>query len=191
MVAYLATKREELESALAAAEAAREQLEAALVKAEAALINTVTDASKIDANRADANAKVDQARARCRQLRAALIEPGHSEFATRSRKRMDTPVRQSEELSKRKATGSLPSIQPSEQAVLGTSNRSQDEPRQRKPSHRSDVSASAQEPGPKDARARPDLLRQTIGFLALTLAYLAYFHVDVQLKIVNLPSIFP
>jgi len=44
-------KREELEAALLQAEAAREYLEAALTEAEAGLVNTVTDASKIDANR--------------------------------------------------------------------------------------------------------------------------------------------
>lgn len=190
MVAYLATKREELESALAEADAAREQLEAALVKAEAALVNTVTDASKIDANRAEASAKVEKARARCRQLHAALVEPGQSEIITRSRKRVGTPVRQSVEDSKPSAATSSPSIPSSEHAVRGGNKTSQDEPRQQEPIHRTDISASTQEPSRSDVRARPYLLRQTIGFLALVLAYLAYFHVDVQLQIVSLPSIF-
>jgi multidrug resistance efflux pump len=57
----------------------REELETVLAKAEAALVNTVTDAAKVDANRAEADAKVHKARARCRQLRAALDELNRSE----------------------------------------------------------------------------------------------------------------
>ena len=54
---------------------------------------------------------------------------------------------------------------------------------------RPDIETSAQKPVLKKARAEPSLLRQTVGFLSLNLAYLAYFHVDVQLQIMMLPSI--
>ena len=183
------TKREELETALAQAEAAREYLEAALAKAEAALVTTVTDAAKIDANRSEANAKVDKARARCRQLRAALVDPDHSEFITRSRERVNTLAKQSEGLSKREATASSLSTQISEHLARG--ENAQHKFGQRKPNQGFNSGFSKQEPVPKDAPARPYLLRQTIGLLALTSAYLAYFHVDVQLQIICLPSIFP
>ena len=191
MVAHLAAKREELESALAEAEAARERHEAALAKAEAALFNSVTDASKIDANRAEAAAKVESARARCRQLYAALAEPGQSEFITRSRKRTCAPVKPYGAIPKPSAATSPPSIPSSEHAVDAESKTLQDDSRQRASIHRSDAVSSTQEPNCRRARARPYLLRQTIGFLALISAYLAYFHVDVQLQIVNLPSILP
>src|ERR1035437_7032067 len=124
-------KREELESALAEAEAARERLEAALAKAEAALVDTVTDAFKIDANRAEASAKVEKARARCRQLHAALAEPGDSEFITRSRKRTGIPVKPYGEVSKPSAATSPPLIPSSEHAVGDGSRTLQDEPRHR------------------------------------------------------------
>jgi DNA-binding phage protein len=127
MAAYVETKREELESAIAEAEAARQYLEAALAKAEAALIDTVTNASKIDANRAEAAAKVDKARARCRQLYAALVEPGHSEFITRSRRRIGTPFKQSGDLSKPSVTTSPPSIPSSEHTVGGGSKTLQEQ----------------------------------------------------------------
>jgi hypothetical protein len=183
-------KREQLESALAEAEAARERLEAALTKAEAALVNTVADAAKIDTNRADAAVRVEMARARYRQLHAALVEPGHSEHITRSRKRMDTLIKQSEELPKREAAKSMPSIQSSDYALHGESKGSQDESKQRKPIHQTDVSSSVQIPGISGVRAPQYLLRQTVGLLALVLAYLAYFHVDAQLQIASLPWIF-
>jgi len=184
------SKRKELEAALAQAEAAREYLEAALAKAEAALVNTVTDAAKIDANRAEANAKVDKVRARCRQLRTALIDPDHSERITRSRERLDTLVKQSDELSKREATASTPSIQSRDHDLRGGNKRSQDESRRRKPIHQFKMGFSGQEPSPRDALARSTLIRQTIELLGLVFAYLLYFHIDVQLQILRLPLIF-
>jgi chromosome segregation ATPase len=173
------TKREELEAALAQAEAAREYLEAALAKAEAALVKTVTDAAKIDANWAEASAKVDKVRARCRQLRAALVDPDHSERITRSRDRLDTLIKQSGELSKPEATASTSSIQSRDHALRGENKRSQDESRRRK-SIRRFINAFATSPR----------VRETIGLLALVLAYLQYYYFDVQLQIMSLPSPF-
>jgi len=177
-VTPIVPEREELKAALAQAEAAREYLEAALAEAEAALVNTVTDAAKIDANRAEASAKVDKIRARCRQLRAALVEPGRSEFITRSHERIDTLTSQSDELSKQEATASAPSRQLSEHAVQGENKKSQDEFRRRKPIHRF-----------KNALATSPLVREIIGLLALVLAYLQYYFLDVQLQIMSLPSV--
>ena len=173
----IVTKRQELEADLAKAEVHREYLEAALAEAKAALLNTVTDASKIDANRDEVNAKVDKARARCRQLRAALVELDHAgEFETRSHERMDTLIRQSEELSKQELTASPPSIRSRDHAVRGENRGSQDE--------------SGKEPGPKVALARSTLIRQAIELSCLVFAYLLYFHIDVQLQIVTMPSVF-
>ena len=173
----IVTKRQELEADLAKAEVHREYLEAALAEAKAALLNTVTDASKIDANRDEVNAKVDKARARCRQLRAALVELDHAgEFETRSRERMGTLIRQSEELSKQELTASPPSIRSRDHAVRGENRGSQDE--------------SGKEPGPKVALARSTLIRQAIELSCLVFAYLLYFHIDVQLQIVTMPSVF-
>lgn len=187
----IVTKREGLAAALAQAEAAREYLEAALAKAEAALVDTVTDAAKIDADRTEASAKVDKARARCRQLRAALIDPDHSEFITRSRERLNTLITQSEELSKREATASPPSMPSRGHAFRGENKKSEDESRRQKPVHRFNIGFSAQERSRRYAVARSQLVRQTIGLLALVLTYLLYFHIDVQLQILRLPSLFP
>lgn len=174
------TKREELEAALAHAEAAREILEAALAEAQAALVNTVTDVSKADADWAEASAKVEKARVRCRQLRAALRDPALAELITRSRERIDTLTKQTGELPKREATASPPFIQPREHAVHGENKRSQDESRRRKLIDRF-----------SNALATSPHVRETIGLLALVLAYLQYYYFDVQLQIMGLPSIFP
>jgi hypothetical protein len=171
-------RREELETALAQAEAAREYLEAALAKAEAELFNTVTDASKIDANRAEAIAKVENARARCRQLRAGLVKSSHSKCITRSRERIDVKIPQSDELSKRAATARAPSRQLSRNAVRGENKQAHDDSLRWKPIHRFN-----------DALATPQRVREISGLLALVLAYLQYYFLDVHLQIMSLPSV--
>ena len=183
-------RREELEAALAQTEAAREVLEVAFAEAKAALLNTVTDASKIDANQAEASAKVDKARARCRELRAALVKLDHSTIITRSRERKDTVSKQSEELSTQKVTAPLLSVQSRDQALRGENRRSQDESRKGKLVDRFKINFLGQEPYPRDALERIALIRRTIELLGLVLAYLLYFHADVQLQIVSLPSVF-
>jgi hypothetical protein len=186
----MVTKGETIEDALAQAEAARERLEAALAEAEAALINTVSDTANIvDANWADANVKVEKARARCRQLRAALVDRDHANRITRSRVRSDAGIKQSEELPKQELAASPPAIQPRDHALAGESKRSQDESRRRNPIQRFRMFFSGEELNPKDARARSTLIRQAIEFLGLVLAYLLYFHIDVQLRILRLLSI--
>lgn len=44
---------------------------------------------------------------------------------------------------------------------------------------------------PRGAIATKQIARHTVGLSALVLAYLTYFHVDVQLQIVSIRSIFP
>lgn len=172
-------KREELETALAKAEAARGYLEASLATAQAALVNTVTDASKVDADWAEASAKVEKARARCRQLRAALLDPEHSKIITRSRERLDTLNRQAEEFPKQEVAPSPPSEQARDRAVRGANKGPQGESPRRRSFHRF-VNALATSPR----------VREIIGLLALVLAYLQYYYFGVQLQIISLPSIF-
>jgi hypothetical protein len=185
------SKRKELESGLAKAEAAREYLEAALARAEAALIDSVADGSRLDANRAEAAADVDRARARCRRLRAALVQLDASASRASLREWSSSQVMQSREGFKPDAPASPSSIPSTAPAVCSESKNSQREPSQGKTIHRADTGSAARETEPRDVCARSALLRQTIDLSALILAYLAYFHVDVQLQILNLPSIIP
>jgi hypothetical protein len=170
--------REHLEAALAQAEAEREHLEAALIEAEAALVSTVTDAAKIDANRAETSANVEKARARCRQLRAALLERGYTEFIRRSHSGISTLFAQSEETSNKGAAVILPPKQLGEHAARDERNISQHESRQRKKFRQF-----------KDVFAASPRVRETIGLLSLVTAYLQYYYFDVQLQIMSLPSV--
>ena len=54
-----------------------------------------------------------------------------------------------------------------------------------------DNSAAAPLPGVAGAAAKILLVRQSIGFLALVAAYLLYFHIDIQLQILQLPALIP
>lgn len=139
----------------------RKELEAALAKAEAALADAVINATKVDADRVEANANLDKTRAYCRQVRAALVELNRSESRARSGEWIDTLIKQFGEVSKRGATASSPSRQASEHVVRGENKRSKDESRQRKPIHWLNIGFSAQEPSRRDALARSPLLRQT------------------------------
>jgi hypothetical protein len=56
--------------------------------------------------------------------------------------------------------------------------------------HRTDVDRPAQQAGPKVSLAGLPLVRQSISLFALVSAYLLYFHIDVQLQIMKLVSIF-
>lgn len=138
----------------------------------------MNSAATIDADRAEANAKVDRARAYCRQLHAALAELKRSESKARPGGSIDTQIKQFEEVSKQRAATSPPSRESSEHAVREENQGSADESGRRNPIRRFNI-----------AHARSALLRQTIGLLALTLAYLQYYYFDVQLQIVKLPSV--
>lgn len=159
-----------METALAHAEAARERLESALKAAEAALFTTVTDAARIDADRDEASARVEKARARCRQLRAALSDPSLSRAITRSRDRVEPPVARPEKPAPVPPVAtSLPSPAPAPAASR----------------------PAPQRPGLLRRIGRlvagSPLLRQTIGLAALVIAYLQYYCCDVQLQIASLP----
>jgi hypothetical protein len=171
-------KREELEAALAQAEAGRVKLEAALAEAQAALINTVTDASKIDANTAEVRAKLDKARARCLQLRTALVRLRHSDSRALPRGPNSAPMVQSGNVEDIGASASWTSSQPRSKRIPSENVLSRDESRKRKPFH-----------GLNNALTISQLVRETVGLLALVAAYLQYYYFDVQLQIMSLPSV--
>lgn len=136
----------------------RDSLEAALAESMSALAKAVADAGRTDADRGEAGARVEKARIRCRQLRAALVHPGDSEPIARNGAWIDAPMgrsdRQSVHVPIARAIESRSGIRPLERA-----------------------------------RKAAPLLRQAIDLLALTLAFLQYYFLDVQLEILLLPSI--
>jgi RNA polymerase-binding transcription factor DksA len=126
----------------------REELEAALSDAEAALAVAVVDAARIGTDRVAADAQIEKARSRCRQVRATLVKLNRAKYLVCADERSDAKVNQA--------------------AVA--------------------IPVAALAPGRAAARTQPPLLRQTVSLLGLTLAFLQYFFIDVQLQIVSLPS---
>jgi len=169
----------------------REKLEAALAEAGAVLAYAVISATEAEDRPSDADAKLESARGHCRLLRFALDELNRLEPIPRLGKRIDPMTRCSAEVVKPGDTAGSPPTQTSEHAVRGESKSAQDDSGQSKPIRRFHIGLLAREPGSGDRLAVPLLLRQSIGLLALTLAYLFYFQMDVQLQILSLPSIFP
>jgi hypothetical protein len=189
--ASVLNKREELVAALAEMDATREYLEAALAEAETALVTTVTDASKIDADRAEAMAKVDKARARCRQLRAAIVESDRSESIARTREATEPAIKQSEQLAGTEAAAGQRWFWLRGSAASAENKRSDQESRRGKQVHRFGIGFSARERRLGNGVSWLPLVRQTIGFSGLALTYLVYYFIDVQLQILTLRSVFP
>jgi len=194
----------------------REELETTLAKAEAALADALGNSANAGADCVEATANLDKVRAYCGQLRTVLLELSRSE----STAKLDQARAYCRELRtvflELNRSAAIPFrclelscallVSPRTtcwldylEAAVATGRRLETSSnsliRAAAPSpgqalHRFDTEFSAQEPGFKDARARPSLVRQTVGFLALVMAYLLYFHIDVQLQILSLPSIF-
>jgi len=160
----------------------REELEADLVMAEAFLADAVFNVAKGDGNQTEAIANLERARVYCRQARAALVNLDRTES-------IDTPIRHSGGIPKRQITASPPSTRTRGHTVRGQSKSSPGKSSRRKPLHRLKVGGSAQKPRTGNAFIRSLFVRQAIGLLALILAYLFYFQMDVQLQILSLPSI--
>ena len=147
-------------------------------------------AALIELDAAPSRANIDKARAICRELRLVFLEinraatiPFHCEepacAVLRSPRTTcwlnhlnDVIVADGHrETSDRCVTGDLPSNQANEEQMP--------------------IDSGAQLRRLKDTDGRRSILRQSIGLLALVLAYLEFFFADVQLKIVMIPSIFP
>lgn len=171
----------------------REQLEAALAEAEAALAGAAIDLATIGVDRVEANANLEKTRGHCRNIRAALVKLSRSELVASSDERIDARIKQSGEASNREAGARPPSRQVSKHALRRESKSSPADSGQTKPSVRFNpvrfnIGLSARQSGRSDVPTGPPLLRQAIDLLILALAYLQYYYIDVQLQIANLPS---
>ena len=168
------------------------QLETALATAQAALADTAINPVDVSAGWVGRKFKLDRVRAYCRELRIVFLELNPS--AT-------VPFRCDEPscalLRSPRTTCWLNHLE----GVIAADRRLETfassltragAPTPDQANHRfNNIAFPAQEPSPTDARVRPFLPRQTIDLLALILAYLLYFHIDVQLQIVSLLSSFP
>ena len=174
-IVTIAHEREDLEAALAQAEAAQQILEAQLVMAEQMLVTTVNDIGSIDANREMASAKLEMARIRCRHLRAALRDPIRTQTIARSRERVEGLVNGSDARPNKVAACPAPQGETVERIMRTDGLKSSWQPK-------------AVQQFRKILGSAPPL-REVIGLSALVLSYLQYYFMDVELQITLLPSI--
>lgn len=171
----IAHEREELEAALAHAEAAQQFLEAQLVMAEQMLVTTVNDIGSIDANREMASANLEAARIRCRHLRAALRDPIRTQTIARSRERVEGLVNGSDARLNKVSACSTSRGETAERVIRTEGLTSSWQPK-------------VVQQFRKILGCAPPL-REVVGLSALVLSYLQYYFMDVELQIALLPSI--
>ena len=193
------------------------ELQTTLSRAEAALARAEAKSATVGASRTGPDLKLDYIRVYLRRLLAALSEPdgssptGSIDTAHANCREMRTgllalnpsatipfhclepscPILRSPRstcwlghLDEVIAARSLPE-------TASGSSAEMPRPAPRHAIHRPETPIPARAHGLNRAMASSPLVRQSIGLLALVLAYLAYFHIDVQLQIVMLPSTFP
>jgi hypothetical protein len=166
--------------------ATQEELEARLARAEVALTDAVVNAVAAKGDRSEADARLESARASCRQARAALLEfhrakalPGthQSGFILSG----DSPALSAAPASV-SAPAKLPAAAAAPRARAARRPRPSQRPRDRGPGWLSAARAFVS----GKLRANPMLQRQAVGFLALVLAYLYYYYMEVQFEILRL-----
>lgn len=148
-------------------------------------------AALIDLRRTKSAADLDKAQDHCRKVRAALLDVDRS--AVIPFRCMDPSC----SLLSAPRTACWLSVL--ERALAPPSGSSAcdegaiDAPAAAFPGDRAgrDSSAAAPLAGEPGAAAKILLVRQSVGFLALVAAYLLYFHIDVQLQILQLPALYP
>jgi flagellar hook-basal body complex protein FliE len=136
-----------------------------------------------------AQARLDAATAKRDQIVAALDELTALGFGARPSKRSGTWIKRLEEVFRPATTPATYAAQFGEHDARSGNRKSQDVSARRKPIHGFRIGVSTQDPNPQHALAGSALLRQVIGLLCLTLAYLQYYYLDVQLEIMSLPSV--
>jgi hypothetical protein len=146
----------------------REELEVALAEAEARLAEAVEVRARLDTDAAEANSRIERARALCRHARAALIELDHAEL----------------ERAKSSTVGLEIGTRPPALGAPRSARRAR-----RRGIHRLVGGLLAREFAGKSDPNLKLLVRQSIMLLALVLAYLQYYFFDVHLQIARLPTI--
>jgi len=195
----------------------QDDIQDVLASAEAALARAIINSAELGANWAETNLKLEKVRTYCRQLRAALVELGRTESIVklenarsccRALRAVILELKPSASLpfrcldttcaisSSPRTTCWLPVLEGAIAAPsrLGTSSEcvvGEPPPSTEPAIRRFNASFPAQVLGPRDLPGRPSLLRQTLDLLALILTYLLYFNIDVQVQILELPSVFP
>ena len=192
----------------------KQKLYATLASAEAALARAVIQSAEAGASWIDTSRKLGMVRPYCRQLRSALIELDGAESANtiekvrancRELRAVFLELHRSARIPFRCDQPSCSVLRsPRTTCWIGfldglisvpgdleiTREKKADLPVQTPaPALQRSAAISAQAPLPGSQHSAPSLLRQAIDLLALVLAYLLYFFIDVQLQILMLPLI--
>lgn len=168
----------------------QEQLAVAVAMAEIALARTLTDIHEGVMEADKSAARVEAARAYCRRTRASLVAFECANPTVASTARFEPPAtgtlsRLPQAAAPAEALKTIPALVAESRADL--SGRVV-----QKPLNRVEAKAHLTAIRRLDMQAalRSPLFRQTLGLFALVLAFLLYFHIDVQLQIVSMPSAF-
>jgi len=174
-----------------------DELRAALSEAEAELAAAVLERANPELDGATVEARIGKARARCRQIRALIVERDRTQAAAKPQRQRPAP----------EAALSKPQKPVSEAAHSQHPNSLPEAPR---PKRRSSVSEAVNPQAEKTAirhrirhfrgvlerwsgvRSAADwrvVARQSLTLLALVLAYLQFYFLDVQLQLSRLPSL--
>ncbi len=170
----------------------REELESALANVEAALIGVVTNSGGFRrSDWAEVDSNIEKHRACCRRARAALVEMNRSPSTEELDNSADVLIEQLQSVDKQSAAHSSFQRKISRQRNNGERSDS----RGAVVSGRVDSNDVYSETTPprerRGAAIRRRLpLRQSLNLLALVIAYLQYYFIDVYLQIVGLPSVF-
>lgn len=163
--------------------------ESDLRSAEAGLAGAILDQCGPGADRVGTNAAVDRARAYCRQSYTALTRLKLQETGYASGERARMPIEEPAEQALRAPAGPTPSRRSGEMPAVGAPRPPRKQSRLERSYHQLIRGSQAEEPR---ARAAPDwrpLTRRSFMLLALVLAYLQYYFLDVNLQIARLPSV--
>jgi multidrug resistance efflux pump len=175
-------------AALSKAVTDRQNAYANLSKVEARWVKAEATLSKAEAEWVKAQAKLDMATVKLAEVTDALDRLDLSESKFWSSERVDNPIQRLGEASKRRTAASWCSTKSGGHFVRDEDKRWDEASAQRKSIHQFIVGLSMQDPNPRGAIIKAPLLRQAVGLLGLTLAYLQYYYSDVQLQISSLPS---
>lgn len=165
------------------------QLEFALARAEAELASAATCAAIAEDDQGEAIDRLEKARYHCRQMRAVYVNFHHSAALA-----FPCLVVRCDFLFSPSATCWTQCLDDTHRNVPDWTDSEHCPYRPATSLHRRVRSAAASEANPRTSvtasKQTGKILRPALGLIALILAYLFYFHVDIQLQILRLPLLF-
>lgn len=175
--------------ALSKAVADRQNAYADLCEAEARWVKAEAMLAKAEAEFARAQSKRDMAEGKSKELAGAPDRFSALDFQIVEGGRFDIPLSRLAEASKRGSANVPCSTKPDQHCVRDEETRSRDASGRRKSIQRFNGELPPRAPNRVMVFIRSPLLRQSIGLLGLTLAYLQYWYFDIQVQIAGMPSI--